>query len=374
MTMCKHTPMKHLTLILLAGLCLTACQKSNSSHGFVPKVCIPMDDTLIVDIDSIFGTGDFPSKEEMAKMGNDFYLTESNGWEDSHPGWYVQEKIKAVASDKELCSLARFSCVPALRAFAFSVLADKRHEACFDIVCASIRDSATFNTPVYDVIYVSNVAADMINTLQVDSLLSHRQQFLLDSLIAFTPNLSHLDKQIWSAVIRLSDTLEMYDRIRELYLEGHDNMLVELAQYKKECDKELFIDALKQYKKGLNRKGACRGKRNKKTNFALVGLKDWQDADFIPMLEEIRDYELTRKYIDYDRLKFLFKAVMAYDNDWAYHFLEETFVTKQACDKYSYPENLYKAYYEETERARFLPLVNQYAKKPYDWDRNQIAL
>ena len=301
-------------------------------------------------------------------MGNTFYLTESDGWGDIHSGWYVQKQIKTVATDKDLCSMARFSSEPALRAFAFSLLSEKHNPACFDIVCAGIKDVATFTAVLCDVIWEWGVADYMINISQEDSLFSQQQQFTLDSLIAFTPGLLHIDFQVLSSICRLSDTLEMYDRIRELYLEGHDNMLVELAQYKKESDKDLYIAALKQYKKGLDRKGACRGECEEKTNFALAGLKNWQDADFTPLLEEIRDYELKRRYIDYGRLVVLFKAVMAYDDDWAYHFMEETFETKQAYKKTMYPENLYKAYYEEPERVRFLPIVSKYAEKPHDWD------
>jgi hypothetical protein len=361
--------MKRLLPILVACLCLTGCAQGDSGKSRVPETYIHMDDTLILNIDSIFGTEDFPSKEEIVKMENSFYQTESNGWGGCYSGWHVQEQIKAVATDNELCSMARFSSVPALRAFAFSVLADKRHEACFDIVCAGISDTATFAMPAFDVIYGRSVAEYMINTSRWDSLFSQQQQFFLDSLLAFTPGLSHLDMQIRLAVNRLSDTLRMYDRIRELYIEGHDNMLVELAQYKKESDKDLFVAALKQYKEGLDRHGARRRKCNK-TNCALSGLKDWQDTNFIPLLEEIRDYELKRRYIDYGRLVVLFKAVMAYDDDWAYRFIEDIFVTKQAYKKTMYPELLYQAYYEEPERVRFLPLVNTYAQKPYDWDRN----
>ena len=65
--------------------------------------------------------------------------------------------------------------------------------------------------------------------------------------------------------------------------------------------------------------------------------------------------------------KMLFKVVMAYDNDWAYHFIEDTFDDKGAKDKFSYPENLYRAYYEENGPSRFLPLIDKYGKKPFDW-------
>ena len=64
----------------------------------------------------------------------------------------------------------------------------------------------------------------------------------------------------------------------------------------------------------------------------------------------------------------LFKVVMSYDDDWAYNFIEDTFESMGALNKFSYPENLFRAYYEEKENPRFLPLIEKYAKKPFDWD------
>ena len=94
----------------------------------------------------------------------------------------------------------------------------------------------------------------------------------------------------------------------------------------------------------------------------------WRDEAFKPVLEELRNHELSRRYIDYYRVKMLFKVVMSYDDDWAYNFIENTFETMGAKNKFSYPENLFRAYYEEKENPRFLPLIEKYAKKPFDWD------
>ena len=91
----------------------------------------------------------------------------------------------------------------------------------------------------------------------------------------------------------------------------------------------------------------------------------------MPVLEQLRDYELSRGYLDYYRIKMLFKVVMAYDNEWAYNFIEDTFKNKGGKNKYSYPNNLYEAYYEEKERPRFLPLIEQYGEKPWGWKENE---
>jgi len=129
----------------------------------------------------------------------------------------------------------------------------------------------------------------------------------------------------------------------------------------------MIIKALREYKKGLDRHGANSNGPEGNTNEALNALMKWRDDAYMPVLEELRDFELSREYIDYYRVKMLFKVVMAYDNDWAYHFIEDTFENKGGKEQYSYPENLFSAYYEE-EKPRFLPLIEKYGKKPFEWD------
>ena len=102
---------------------------------------------------------------------------------------------------------------------------------------------------------------------------------------------------------------------------------------------------------------------------ALTGIKGWTNEAFIPVLEEIRDHELSMRYINYYRVKILFKVVMAYDNDWAYNFIEDVFLNRGGNEKFSWPENLFRAYYEEKDNPRFKPLVDKYGKKPFDWSQ-----
>jgi hypothetical protein len=104
-----------------------------------------------------------------------------------------------------------------------------------------------------------------------------------------------------------------------------------------------MIVAIKEYKKGLDHEGASSKGPEGNTNNALNAMMVWNDDAFMPVLEELRNYELSREYIDYYRVKMLFKVVMSYDNEWAYNFIEETFGKLKGSEKYSYPENLFRA-------------------------------
>ena len=156
--------------------------------------------------------------------------------------------------------------------------------------------------------------------------------------------------------------------MRDLYLKGDSNLLPLIAEYKNEADIPMIIQALREYKKGLDKQGANSNGPKGNTNDALNALMIWRVDAFRPVLEELRDYELSRRYIDYYRVKMLFKVVMAYDNDWAYHFIEDTFENKGGKNKYSYPDNLYRAYYEEEQIMRFLPLIEKYGERPFYWE------
>jgi hypothetical protein len=189
----------------------------------------------------------------------------------------------------------------------------------------------------------------------------------VDSLIVFSDGLEHLDK--YAPASRLIGMDGLYGRLRELHLSGTPNLLPVIAEYRNEDDIPMIIDALREYSVGLDNEGglSTEGLQGD-TNSALYAIIGWNDDAFIPALEELRDYELSRRYLDYNRVKMLFKVVMSYDNEWAYNFIDETFGKMRGAKKYSYPENLFCAYYEEEEIPRFRPLVEKYGEKPFDWD------
>ena len=290
---------------------------------------------------------------------NTYYLTDNDGWGHVPKGWKRQQKLLKKTKDSDLEILALHSDSPAIRAMAFRTLAIKHSPKCYDILLAELTDANAIWVASYDVwfpVYVSSFEMEAANS---DSLLfSAEQRHRIDSVVVFGPGLQHLCKLTSASRLRGMDGLS--ERLRTLYLDGESYLLPLIVEGKNEADIPLVISALRDYKMGLDEQGL--------TNYALIALMKWQNEAFLPVLEELRDYELSRRDVDYHRVKLLFKVVMAYDNGWAYHFIEDTFDNKGAKNKFSYPENLYRAYYEENGPSRFLPLIDKYGKKPFDWE------
>jgi hypothetical protein len=252
---------------------------------------------------------------------------------------------------------------------AYHALVAERSDICYDLLLRKLSDSSTFTIASFDVWFDYDVASFMMDLTSdsESSMFTKEQQRHVDSLILFSDGLEHLDK--YAPASRLIGMDGLYGRLRELHLSGTPNLLPVIAEYRNEDDIPMIIDALREYSVGLDNQGglSTEGLQGD-TNSALYAIIGWNDDAFIPALEELRDYELSRRYLDYNRVKMLFKVVMSYDNEWAYNFIDETFGKMRGAKKYSYPENLFRAYYEEEEIPRFRPLVEKYGEKPFDWD------
>ena len=126
----------------------------------------------------------------ISKMSNNVYcLTGYNGWGGNHKGWKNQERIKSIATDDDLDSLARYCSIPAVRALAFSTLAQKQSERCFDILISSLSDSSTFEICAYDIWGATTIASYFQDVACYDEDGKERifftdiQKHLLDSLV-----------------------------------------------------------------------------------------------------------------------------------------------------------------------------------------------
>ena len=284
----------------------------------------------------------------------------NNGWGGVPSEWKQQEKLKKIATDIELDSLARLASIPAVRVAAFHALVCKRSSRCYDILISELKDDELLRIGLDDIIWKDNVAHLMLELSTKANLFSDVQLRQLDSLMVFMPGINHIN--LSESITRLASTIDLYSRIHELYLEGHTYLLPALAEYKRPEDVKLIIAALMEFHKGLDKEGALvrGGEGEGATNDALVALMKWRDNAFIPALEQLRDHELNRTYIDSYRVKMLFKVVMAYNNEWAYHFIEDL-LKRCHDDKKFYAIYLYAAYHEEEEAlTRFLPLVERY--------------
>lgn len=291
---------------------------------------------------------------------NTYYLYGDDGWGDVPKGWEKQQALLKNAKVSDLESMAISSGIPAIRAMSFHRLASKRNKKCYDIFLEELSDTCMFWLASFDVWDKKCVASFDLSVAETNPTLFDKSQWhFVDSVIVFRPDMNHLNKLASATRLRGMDGL--YERLHELYLQGDSYLLPLIAEYKNEDDIPLLVSALREYAKTIDKDGS---KGN--TNDALDALMVWNDEAFTPVLEELRDYELSHKYTDYHRYLTLFKVVMSYDNEWAYDFIKDTF-EKGGKDKYSFPEHLYRAYYEEEERTRFLPLVEKYGERPVIW-------
>ena len=69
-------------------------------------------------------------------------------------------------------------------------------------------------------------------------------------------------------------------------------------------------------------------------------------------------------------LRLYFAIVMGYDNEWAYHLIDDWF-ENWGKESNTAPQILYEAYYGGKEIVRFLPLVEKYGKEPFNWEQNR---
>ena len=301
----------------------------------------------------------------ISKMSdNNYSFTSSAGWGAKSKRWEAQEAIKSIATDDDLDSLARYCTIPAVRALAFRTLAQKQSDICYEIAISSLKDTSIFCVFSFDMGRIIDVASfylDVINGRYDEglSVFSDKQMITLDSIVVFTPGLKH----IWMVpyASRVSLLQDIHNRVKELFYEGHYELFPLLASYKHPEDKSLIISALREQ---LWFKGS--------KLLALSAIKVWPDKDFIPELERIRDEELARKGFSYGEPLALFEAIMAYDNDWAYNFIDdmftnEMFLNLKEFQKSAFSECLYRSFKKE-EKPRFKPLIYKFGKKPYSLD------
>ena len=286
------------------------------------------------------------------------------GWGDVPQGWKRQQRVLGESTDSDLDSLARYATYPAERVFAFYSLAEKKSERCYSILLDRLTDKDLFWYWWVDQGWQETVGDFMLSTIwQYDGLYTTEQIHTIDSLAVFGSGMEHLDK--YRSALRLSGTEGLYDRVREFYLNGESQDLDILATYRKPEDIPLILEALREY----DFYDPWSNKRSR-TIEGLDAVLKWPDDIFIPVLEEIRDYELMRGSPNHYRVERLFKIAMTYNNEWSYDFIKDCFKDKEIKGFYVFPTSLYEAYYDDEKEAnaRFLPLVQKYGEKPDNWD------
>lgn len=306
--------------------------------------------------------------EELSKIDSYQYFG-SDGWGGMPVGWILQQRLKAVTSTQEKKDLFLTSTNPVVRFTAFNGLLEENDPDCITFVKNSIADSAAVRCWSCDIVFSETLSDAMISSLfRKKNAFTEADSLTINSLVLYSDDMYAYEYKA-KMYYRMEPTPERYARVKELCQDKQERAaLYLLAKYKRKEDKKLFIEALSEYKMGLNKDGLRNSEPEGRTNIALEAIISWPDKDFIPVLKKLGDYELTRKYRDYKRIENFYTVIMEYDNDWAYKYLEDYFGKKNAGKVYSHPEHLYSAYYlNKHPHVRFLPLVEKYAKQPFDW-------
>lgn len=330
-------------------------------------------------------------------------LFDSDGWGGTPQAWTLQEHLDGVASNDDLVALARGHRNGAARAVAFRLLVGRCDSRYRDILYSSLTDTTSFYEQSADVYYSNNVANFMVNVLvghwdfmshrdsmYLDSLFSCRPELkkkqprlyklftngptmtdfrriftqkdsvTLDSVLFFTPNLYHIDR-LHSILENLPAEECYYDRLHQLfYDEGVADALPILCRYRHEADKKAVIECLNEYSKGLDEEHVQKGPEGR-TNEGLKAVAIWPTPAFLPALRKIRDYEVSRKHYDYFRIRLFYLALMAYDDENSYNFIDETLhMAGRNKTTLKYHKELFLEAYDKNPNTRYEPLQKKY--------------
>lgn len=236
----------------------------------------------------------------------------------------VQPLLDSLCSDKELYEFTGRRYSPVVRLTATDALIRRKYAHLEQILLSNYADTTMINVSADDVGWEEHTGSVFLRNIQSckGKVVINREDSLRnDSLVLFTTGLSKY-QYTKKLLLRLPPKESYYARIKEIALKERTyQALKALAAFRKDEDKGILLDALSHYNDGIE--GA--DKEDDKINNALLAVTVWTCEDFIPLLKHIRDYEINKSECSMPpRNKYLFEAVMAYDNPWAYHFVDET--------------------------------------------------
>lgn len=236
----------------------------------------------------------------------------------------VQPLLDSLCSDKELYEFAGRRYSPVVRLTATDALIRRRYAHLEQILLSNYADTTMINVCADDVgweEYAGSVFLRNIQSCKGKVIISREDSLRNDSLVLFTPGLSKY-QYTKKLLLRLPPKESYYARIKEIVLKGRTyQALKALASYRREEDKYILLDALSHY----DNENEDVDREDDETNNALLAVTVWACQDFVPLLMRIRDYEIKQHDSSMlPRCKYLFEAVMAYDNQWAYNFIDAT--------------------------------------------------
>ena len=317
---------------------------------------------------------------------------DNNGWGSTPKAWILQEQLNEVASNDDLAALARSHRNGAARAVAFRLLVARGDSRYRDILYSSLQDTTRFREQACDIIFHRDVANYMVDavvdhwdfqslsdSIRMDSVFRSEPTLMkkvphlydtfvkrptvtdfrriftledsatLDSMLLFTPKMYHIH-HLSSVVKSLPTEERYYNRLHQMfYDDDYADALPGLCRYRRNAEKAAVIECLLEY-----------DERHGRTNEALEAVAIWPDSAFLPALREVRDYEVTRQ-LDYPRIRSIFLALMAYDDDVSYDIIDETLrlTGRDKATQYYYLKYFREAY-ETSHNSRYESLLKKY--------------
>jgi len=318
-----------------------------------------------------------------------YWENNNDGWGGKPVGWILQQKFAEVTSAKEKILFALNCENPLIRVTAFNALINEKNPECVTVINEAIKDTAYVSCQMHDMGNTEYIADLMLGYLfdtfhKSGKLCSDKDSIKIDAIVFFSPKVAELAYK-YSLINELKPTPERYERTRELYLnENYTHALVLLAKYRKEQDKQFIIDALNSYYEELEKKeesddpeeiirkakvGTSKPYNKYYDDYeeALQAIKFWPDEAFVPLIEKTTYSEMKNNGHYSHGALHIFEVVMAYENDWAYNFIENCFSKRNAPSYFK--EALFNAYYEsDNPHKLFLPLVEKYGKKSFRFE------
>ena len=272
---------------------------------------------------------------------------------------FVGVYLDSLCNNEQLVAFTDRRYVPAIRICSFISLLRRKDPHIEEILLRSYKDTTKINVRYDDVIesdHVGNLLLTYVQESYRYGVISKVDYLRNDSLAFFTREIN--DYQYVRGLLEKHVPEEKYyERAKQMYLSDHNYCALQyIAKFHKAEDKRLIKVALETYKdKGSNVDYDL-------LEETLSAVSYWSDKSFVPILTAIRDRSLGG-HLDptYRCEKNLFVAVMAYDNAWAFQFINTTLSSVK--DKYQaveWKEAFFGAMLEDDHNSRYQQLEDEY--------------
>lgn len=233
-------------------------------------------------------------------------------------------KIDTLATNGEIERLASGHASPVVRLYMYQLLLKRDLGSCIDIAIRQIRDTSAVKVDdTLGFISYYNYYPDRTNNVRINLLTNFckgNNLAALDSVLLYSYGIKDIlyYKELFK---KIPAKPEYYNIIRRHYIDyGNDYALIALAKYRKEQDRELINKALS----GYGQKPLPYGFDSLR-DIALYAVSEWPDDYYIDALKRFSNNYLFDEYVSFGKtLRLLFKALMAYDDDWSRQLISKS--------------------------------------------------